>query len=359
MKEIIEESVEAASLPQTVGAQEDNQIEKPEMAAAVADGRPSAEEPKITTGMVSVERLQPYEKNAEIYREIDDPPFLKNIKVNGVMNALVVTEEGKILGGNRRWRAAKKADLQEVPVVVVSCKSEDEKLQRLLDDNLYREKKNEEKMREYIVQKKIKMPQAAVRKTLAGKTADKEGGEEEKGKSCDLAAEKFGLSGVSAEKGRKVVEAADKRRAEGDAKAADELLEILNKKGFDPALKHAKARCLLDQPEGKTDGKTAGNEVTAKPAPKTSGARTASTAQKVDNDAPKTPSASSRTDNSCPAPDDDDDEPSVDRIIAACEKVLEELEHLEVKGLTSDEKDGLQRAYNALEDWFAYNSSDF
>jgi hypothetical protein len=79
MKEIIEESVEAASLPSTVGTQEEKQIEKPEMDAAVADGRPSAEEPKITTGMVSVERLQPYEKNAEIYREYDDPPFLENI----------------------------------------------------------------------------------------------------------------------------------------------------------------------------------------------------------------------------------------------------------------------------------------
>jgi hypothetical protein len=71
-----------------------------------------------------------------------------------------------------------------------------------------------------------------------------------KGKSRQLAAVGSGRSGVSLEKGCKVVEAADKLRKEGDAKTADELLAKLNK-AYTPALAYAKALGLIKQTNAK------------------------------------------------------------------------------------------------------------
>ena len=71
----------------------------------------SAAPVKIQTGMVAVALLRPYARNTEIYQEREDALFTENIRKNGVLTDLVVTEDGEILGGNRRLLEAQRHGL--------------------------------------------------------------------------------------------------------------------------------------------------------------------------------------------------------------------------------------------------------
>jgi len=67
----------------------------------------------------SVERINPHPLNEKVYgKEAEDPELVKSIKKMGVLNPIVVNERGEILSGTRRWLAAKKAGLTEVPVIL-------------------------------------------------------------------------------------------------------------------------------------------------------------------------------------------------------------------------------------------------
>ncbi len=243
--------------------------QQPEIAASLLTDKQeaSAVPAKIQTGMVAVARLRPYAKNSEIYREYDDPLFVENVGRNGVLTDLVVTADGEVLGGNRRLRAAKLVGLLAVPVRVVACATEDEKSIRVLDDNLYRVKTNQETVREYIVRKAVEERAANRRKAEAGKKHGKLAEEVETvtplpgktGKARDLASEGSGRSGVSLERGCKVIEAADALRKGGDAKTADELLGKLDSDGYTPAYNYAKSLGLVGKPTGTIKGGTKPN----------------------------------------------------------------------------------------------------
>jgi ParB family transcriptional regulator, chromosome partitioning protein len=65
----------------------------------------------------------------------------ESIRVQGVLQPLVVTREGEgwtIIAGERRWRAARRAGLEEVPVVVREVADARELLELALIENLQR-----------------------------------------------------------------------------------------------------------------------------------------------------------------------------------------------------------------------------
>lgn len=91
----------------------------------------------------------------------------ESIRVQGIVQPLVVTPDGEgwaIIAGERRWRAARRAGLESVPVVVRQVADERELLELALVENLQRSDLNplEEAEAYAILQEKFGLSQEAV-----------------------------------------------------------------------------------------------------------------------------------------------------------------------------------------------------
>jgi ParB family chromosome partitioning protein len=109
---------------------------------------PDAPEARFGSTEVDIDRLSP---NALQPRaEFDDvrlDELARSIKSNGVIQPIIVRQDGDrfpIIAGERRWRAAKKAGLLKVPVVVrdVAASQPGELLELALVENIQRENLN-------------------------------------------------------------------------------------------------------------------------------------------------------------------------------------------------------------------------
>ncbi len=109
-------------------------IEKPEVS-------------KTTIGqdkfMVNINKVEPNRDQPR--KTFDEDALLEladSIKQFGIVNPLIVADKGdyyQIIGGERRWRAAKKLGLKEVPVIVKKDLTEQEIAEIALIDNIQRE----------------------------------------------------------------------------------------------------------------------------------------------------------------------------------------------------------------------------
>lgn len=92
-----------------------------------------------------VEELKPYNKQPR--KNFDDnkmAELIASIKEKGVIQPLVVRQQGdhyQIIAGERRWRAAQRAGLDRVPVVIQDV-SEDHAMEIALIENIQREDLN-------------------------------------------------------------------------------------------------------------------------------------------------------------------------------------------------------------------------
>jgi ParB family chromosome partitioning protein len=121
---------------------------------------------------------------------------------------LLVTHGDTILGGHRRWDAAKQAGIDTVPVVRVDPADETEEKRILLTDNEYRNKTPGEKVNEAEQWEDVESGKAAKRRRA---TQNNDSGPEvenlpqqDEGKTREKVAEKVGVSGKSYEKGKQV-----------------------------------------------------------------------------------------------------------------------------------------------------------
>ena len=91
---------------------------------------------------VNITRVEPNRNQPR--KTFDEDKLLEladSIKQFGIINPLIVKDRGdhfEIVGGERRWRAAKKAGLKEVPVIIKDL-SEQEIAEVALIDNIQRE----------------------------------------------------------------------------------------------------------------------------------------------------------------------------------------------------------------------------
>jgi ParB family chromosome partitioning protein len=109
---------------------------------------PDLPEPRVPTTEVDVDRLTPsaFQPRGHVDDERLDE-LARSIKSNGVIQPIVVRRVGdgyQIIAGERRWRAARKAGLLRVPVVVrdVGAGQERSLLELALIENLQRENLN-------------------------------------------------------------------------------------------------------------------------------------------------------------------------------------------------------------------------
>lgn len=178
--------------------------------------------PKISQlKYVELKKLKPHPKNIEIYGD-EEPQqdFLDSIKSKGILVPIAIKEDGTIISGHRRWKAALSIGLQKVPVEVVSYADDLEERMAIIEYNRQREKTFSQKMAEAEEIKAIESERARARQVEHGETAPgrpkNTGGnisttESDTGKTRDKVAKTVGLgSGRNYEKAAKVWEAAKK-----------------------------------------------------------------------------------------------------------------------------------------------------
>jgi ParB family chromosome partitioning protein len=109
---------------------------------------PDAPEPQTSPVEVDIDRLSPNQFQPRAQPDEDRLEDLaRSIRANGVIQPIVVRRAGdryQIIAGERRWRAAKKAGLLRVPIVVrdVAPGQERSLLEMALVENLQREDLN-------------------------------------------------------------------------------------------------------------------------------------------------------------------------------------------------------------------------
>src|SRR4029077_15796375 len=109
---------------------------------------PDATEPRLGPLEVDIDRIVP--NSFQPRRQMDDgrlDDLARSIKSNGVIQPIVVRRTGDrfhIIAGERRWRAAQKAGLDRVPVVVREIVAGQERslLEMALIENIQRENLN-------------------------------------------------------------------------------------------------------------------------------------------------------------------------------------------------------------------------
>ncbi len=108
----------------------------------------AVKEEKIEEGQVVTVNITKVEPNRDQPRKTFDEDKLielsDSIKQHGIINPLIVQDRKdhyEIIGGERRWRAAKKAGLKEVPVIIKNL-TEEEIAEYALIDNIQRDDLN-------------------------------------------------------------------------------------------------------------------------------------------------------------------------------------------------------------------------
>jgi len=154
--------------------------------------------------------LREHEQNSRIYftSDEDDAELEKSIEENGIMHPIIINNDHVILSGHRRYRAAIKLGLYDVPVVYKSFKNADEELNFLITSNMYRTKTMEEKIREGQRLKEIMQRKGEKTRDAGGKA--------------------IGMSGRTFAKAEKVVEAIDAIK-DSNPERAQELRTRLDK----------------------------------------------------------------------------------------------------------------------------------
>lgn len=126
--------------------------------------RPGADTPELGQAPIPVSTaplrsIRPSPENDELYRAIDpgDPEIAAladSIREHGLLEPLVITQDGYILSGHRRHTAAQLAGLDHVPVRVEPFERLDDMdgfVVRLREHNRQREKSFDEKLREELI----------------------------------------------------------------------------------------------------------------------------------------------------------------------------------------------------------------
>lgn len=177
--------------------------------------------------------LRPHEENVRIYGDDADAGLIESVRQKGVLNPILITTDGTIISGHRRWRAAQVADLGAVPVSVYGSTDPLDILEALVESNRQRAKTNEQIGREASVLLRIEQERARRRQahgaTAPGKTLVEPVPQATPGKSRDHVGAKLGVSGKTAERAAHVVAVIDRLEADGKQVAAAALRTTLNR----------------------------------------------------------------------------------------------------------------------------------
>lgn len=183
----------------------------------------------ISSGRRRPNELRPHPLNEEIYGDRTDADLIESIRTKGILNPLLVTSDGRIISGHRRWGAALAIDLDMVPVVTFGSTDDLDIEEALIESNRQRTKTNEQIGREYKHLKRIiNERESRQGNNQHNRASGKYLPEAQEGmKPTVKAAQKIGVSRPTADRAERVVDAIDKLAAEGDAPSAEDLRKTL------------------------------------------------------------------------------------------------------------------------------------
>ena len=193
--------------------------------------------------------LKNHPLNAQVFGELDKDEdcdqFTESVKELGVLQPLVIVDDGTIISGHRRRQAASRAGLKEVPVIVRrDLKTTEQVFEAWFDANRQREMTVEQKARWYEKRKAAHAAEAAKREKAGTLVANSH----RVGRSTELAAAEVSLSPKTAEKAVEVVHAIDAAKASGDTAKAKELSDTLNNGTVAAAHRKATEKPAEDSP---------------------------------------------------------------------------------------------------------------
>lgn len=136
---------------------------------ALIEKQPEAPPPQAPARTLPITSLRPNRLQPRTtFNESSIEELAESIRAQGVVQPLVVTPEGEgtyaIIAGERRWRAARKAGLEEVPVVIREVANDRELLELALVENLQRSDLNaiEEAEAYFALQEKFGLSQEEI-----------------------------------------------------------------------------------------------------------------------------------------------------------------------------------------------------
>lgn len=185
--------------------------------------------------LINIQSLKPHPRNKDIYGEEDIKELADKIKESGFINPIVINKNNMIISGHRRTFACIYLGMTEIPYQRIVFKNPNDELERLLLENVYREKSifqkaQEGKLWEEIEREKSKQRQ---QQTQFGNTTVLDNvpspSEMEKGSTRDIIANKVGIgSGRTYERARETAIKIDELKKQGKVKDAEFLIAVLN-----------------------------------------------------------------------------------------------------------------------------------
>jgi ParB-like chromosome segregation protein Spo0J len=194
---------------------------------------------------VAVGELKAHPDNTEIYGSTPDEELLENIKMNGIIQPLLVTWENVVLSGHRRLHCAMLAGLSQVPVVFTESTDTYDMLELLLDANVQRQKSDAVVAREIQLWMKIEAMKAKKRKATAmpgkcGGQLDPAKSPEGTGDARDAVARKLGIGAKKVDAAVAVMAKIDDLWQSGETAKADEVANVLETQSINAAKKMVK-----------------------------------------------------------------------------------------------------------------------
>lgn len=184
--------------------------------------------------------IKPHPLNAALYADAADSDLLESIRKIGIQSPILITQDGLIISGHRRFNAAQMLQLSTVPVNVSSLTDPLDIEEALIETNRQRQKTTEQMAREFQRLKEIEGEKARRRQATKSQLPPNLA-EVEKGEAREIAAKKVGFNGhTQAEKAEKVVSTIDKLQQRGEVDQAQALRTTLNEKSVHAAYQAAR-----------------------------------------------------------------------------------------------------------------------
>jgi len=187
-----------------------------------------------------IEDLKPHDKNSGIYNDAADEALVESVSTNGILAPLTITSDNRIISGHRRLDAAKKCQLDEVPVTIFESDDELDIRRAIIHNNISRVKTNEQLGREACELMEIEREFARQRQAEGVPANLPEGS----GDSRDIVGKLVGKSGKTVDKVVKIVDLIDSLKG-NDPEAHLDKLSVALSKSIDKGYNYAKSNDLL------------------------------------------------------------------------------------------------------------------
>jgi len=184
--------------------------------------------------------LRPHALNAELYADGPDDNLIASVQEHGILTSLLVTEDGLIISGHRRWRAAQLAGLSEVCAIPLPDCDDDHLVRLLLEANAQRQKSLEQRLAEFEQYLHLEAREAKKRQGQRNDLRENSPGSSES-RARDIAAARVGLSGGHAAKGLRIMKVLREQAAAGNEQQCEEMRRLLNEASIEAAFKKCRA----------------------------------------------------------------------------------------------------------------------